>query len=110
MSGVLPCVDAIRESLFLVREAFRDFDVGEPLLRNVWIAIVVVTVFREGFLLILPTHVGHERGIIKGLLGMCIAKLCGCRSGRGLRAQGTRQRADVRLLCVGRSVSAVGYL
>jgi hypothetical protein len=109
MSGVLRCVDAILLSLFLALEACRDFDVGGPRLRDVWIAIFVVTVLRA-VLLILPTRVGHEQGIIEGLLGKCMAKLCGCRSGRGLRAQATRQRAVVRLLCLSRSVLAVGYL
>jgi len=92
MSGFLRYIIALDEILSVVRELWRDIDVGGPFLLAVGIAIVVVTMVREVVLLILPTRFGDERGIIEGLLGMCMAKLCGCRSGRGLRAQGTTVR------------------
>lgn len=96
MSGVLGCVNVIYEFLVLVREASRDLDVRKPFLLCVSIAIFVVEMFRTGIILFLRTRVGRERGIIKGLLGMCMAELCGCRSERELRAHGT-----VRPLCLG---------
>lgn len=92
MSGLLRCIDALRKILSVLWDVLRYIDVGEPFLPVVGIAVVVVRMVREVILLILPTRFGDEQGIIEGLLGMCMAKLCGCRSGRGLRAHGPTVR------------------
>jgi hypothetical protein len=104
MSGVLLYVDALDEILLVQWEICKLTGGEERLLQCLGIAMIAVRIIRGGVLLLSRRRSGDERGIIERPSKMCMAKWCGCRSGRGPRAEGTRRRTVVRSPCLGRGV------
>jgi hypothetical protein len=85
------------------------YDKGEEVLIAMCIVTLAVAVFVPRNLLFWKKkRSGDLRGIVEGLLGVCMVKWYGCRFGRGPGAKGTRRKAVLRALCLGRSLLSVG--